>query len=388
MVGTCFFDLSKASGIVAAAPFAFHCLAAGRALRQLPFVFEQVLEEVVAPLGRRLRPGDFRAAGDGVGADARAVLALPAEALILERAAFRLRPDQRRIAGAVGLAEGVAAGDQRDGLLVVHRHAEERFADVLGRRDRVRIAVRPFRIDVDQAHLHRAERLRELAFAAVALVAEPRALGTPVELFRLPDVGAAAGETEGLEAHRLQRDVAGEDHQVGPGELPAVLLLDRPQQPARLVEVGVVRPGVERREALLAGAGAAAAVGDAVGARGVPRHADHQSAVVAEVGRPPLLRVRHQGMQVLDHGIEVEGLELLGVVEILAHRIGQGGVPMEHLDVQRVRPPVAVPVSAGARERAFARALVVSLCVHGFSPLVFFVELRTDPSLASLLKIS
>src|SRR6201996_787918 len=27
MVGTCFFDLSKASGIVASAPFAFHCLA-------------------------------------------------------------------------------------------------------------------------------------------------------------------------------------------------------------------------------------------------------------------------------------------------------------------------------------------------------------------------
>jgi hypothetical protein len=26
-------------------------------------------------------------------------------------------------AGAVGLAEGVAAGDERDGLLVVHRHA-------------------------------------------------------------------------------------------------------------------------------------------------------------------------------------------------------------------------------------------------------------------------
>src|SRR5215469_2703004 len=25
MVGTCFFDLSKASGIVASAPFAFHC---------------------------------------------------------------------------------------------------------------------------------------------------------------------------------------------------------------------------------------------------------------------------------------------------------------------------------------------------------------------------
>ena len=242
MVGTCFFDLSKASGIVACGAFRLPLLRAGRALGQLPFVLEQVLEEVVAPLRRRLRPGDLRAAGDGVGADARAVLALPAEALILDGAAFRLRADQRRIAGAVGLAEGVAAGDQRDGLLVVHRHAEERLADVLGRRDRIRLAVRPFRIDVDQAHLHGAERLRELAFAAVALVAEPGALGTPVELFGLPDVGAAAGEAERLEAHRFERDVAGEDHQVGPGDLAAVFLLDRPQQPARLVEVGVVRP--------------------------------------------------------------------------------------------------------------------------------------------------
>src|SRR5208283_4629534 len=69
-------------------------LRAGRALRQLPFVFKQVLEEVVAPLGRRLRPGDFGAAGDGVGSHAGAVLALPAEALILNGGAFRLRAEQ------------------------------------------------------------------------------------------------------------------------------------------------------------------------------------------------------------------------------------------------------------------------------------------------------
>src|SRR5665213_1815011 len=80
----------------------------GRTLRELPFELEQVVEEVVAPLGRRLRPGDFRAAGDGVGSEARAMLALPAEALLLEGAGFRLRADQRRIARAVGLAEGVA----------------------------------------------------------------------------------------------------------------------------------------------------------------------------------------------------------------------------------------------------------------------------------------
>ena len=293
------------------------------------------------------------------------MLALPAEALILDRAAFRLRTDQRRIAGAVGLAEGVAAGDQRDGLFVVHRHAEERFADVLGRGDRVRIAVRPFRIDVDQAHLHRAERFGELAFAAVAFVAEPGALRTPVELFRLPHVGAAAGETERLEAHRFQRDVAGENHQVGPGKLLAVFLLDRPQQPARLVEVGVVRPGVERRETLLAGAGAAAAVGDAIGARAMPRHADEQSAVVTEVGRPPVLRVRHQGMQILDHGVEVEGLELLGVIEPLP--IGSDkaelrwSTSMSSCSGHQSR---FVCPRAAAGERAFASALVVSLCVH------------------------
>ena len=302
-------------------------------------------------------------------------------------------PDQRRIAGAVGLAEGVAAGNQRDGLLVVHRHAAERFADVPRRRDRIRLAVRPFRIHVDQAHLHRAERILKLAFAAVAFVPQPRPLGTPVELFGLPDIGAAAAETERLEAHRLEGDVAGENHQVGPGDFPAVLLLDRPQQPARLVEVRVVRPAVERREALLAGAGAAAAVGDAVRARAVPRHADEQRPVVAKVGRPPVLRVRHQGMQVLDHGIQVEALEFLGVVERLAHRIGQGGVLVENLKVQLVRPPVAVRVSAGAaRERALARALV-SLCVHvslrscsAFFPVSVYKDhqcLESDPASGS-----
>ena len=56
---------------------------------------------------------------------------------------------------------------------------------------------------------------------------------------------------------------------------------------------------------MLTGAGAATAVGDARGARTVPRHADHQPAVVTEVGGPPLLRVRHQRMQVLNYGVEV-----------------------------------------------------------------------------------
>ena len=270
----------------------------------------------------------------------------------------------------MGFAEGVAAGNERDGLLVVHRHAVERFPDVLGRRDRIRLAVRPFRIDVDQPHLDGGKRILQLAFAAVAFIPQPRPLGTPVELFGLPDIGATAAETERLEAHRLQRDVSRENHKIGPGDFPAVFLLDRPQQPARLVEVGVVRPAIERRKALLTRAGAAAAIGDAVGARAVPGHADHQAAIVTEIGRPPFLRFRHQGMQVLDHGVEVEGLEFLGVVERLAHRIGQSRVAVENRNVQRVRPPVAVLGSAPARERAFGsiihgRLLMVPVRIGG-----------------------
>src|SRR6201989_2456639 len=99
-------------------------------------------------------------------------------------------------------------------------------------------------------------------------------------MVRFPHILTTAAEAEGLEAHRFQRDVAGEDHEVRPRDLAAVLLLDRPEEAARLVEVRVVRPAVERREALLSRAGAAAAVADAVRARAVPRHADEERPVM------------------------------------------------------------------------------------------------------------
>src|SRR5208282_2586022 len=196
-------------------------------------------------------------------------------------------------------------------------------------------------------------RILELSVAGVALVAEPGGLGTPADvLVRLPGVRAAAAEAEGLEAHRLQGDVAGEDDEVGPRELPAVLLLHRPQQPAGLVQADVVRPAVERREALLAGAGAAAAVADAVGTRAVPGHPDHQRAVVAEVGRPPVLRGRQHLRDVPLDAREVEGVERLGVAELLAEGVSHGGVLGEALKVELVRPPLMVSVTHGGGRQA------------------------------------
>ena len=111
----------------------------------------------------------------------------------------------------------MAACDQRNGLFVVHGHAAKRFADVTAGPDRVGVAVRAFGVDVDEAHLHGAERRFELAVTAVPLVVEPHVLGAPVDVFfGCPDVFTTAGEPEGLESHGLHCDVAGEEHQVGP----------------------------------------------------------------------------------------------------------------------------------------------------------------------------
>ena len=322
----------------------------GRALRQFPFEAEQILEEVVAPLRRRRRPGDLETTGDGIVPLARAELALPAEALFLEACGFRLRPHQRRIAGAVRLAEGVAAGNQSDRLLVVHGHAREGLSNVPGGGKRIRLAVRAFRIDVDQAHLDGGEGILEVPVARVALVAEPGLLLAPVDiLLGLPDVNTPAAVAEGLEAHRFERAISREDHQVGPGDLLAVLALDRPQQAARLVEVGVVGPAVERREPLRSGGRPAAAIAGAVGAGAVPRHANEERAVVTEVGRPPFLRFGHQGEEVLLHLGKIELLEGGGVVEVLLQRVGQGGVLVEDPEVELVRPPVSVRTAGKSR---------------------------------------
>src|SRR5262249_1026353 len=62
---------------------------------------EQGREELVGPLRRWLAPDDFQAAGDRVAPFPRAELALPAQALLLDGGAFRLRAHQRRVAGVL-----------------------------------------------------------------------------------------------------------------------------------------------------------------------------------------------------------------------------------------------------------------------------------------------
>mmetsp|Transcript_53157 Transcript_53157/g.124507 ORF Transcript_53157/g.124507 Transcript_53157/m.124507 type:complete len:299 (+) Transcript_53157:1535-2431(+) len=283
-------------------------LGAGGRLGQLPFVGEQVVEEVVAPLRRRLGPGHLQAAGDGVLAVAAAEAAVPAQALGGEVGALGLDALVVLGRGAVGLAEGMAAGNQRDDLLVVHRHAAEGGADIGRRGEVVAAGIGAFGIHIDQSHVRGGEVGVQLTLAVEApVVGQPGGLLPPVHvLVGLPAVLAAAGKAEGAKAHALQRDIAGQDEEVGPGDGLAVFLLDRPQQAAALVDVDVVGPGVQRRKALLAAPAAAAAVLGAVGAGGVPGHAHHLRAVVAEVGGPPGLAVGHQPHQVGLEGVVVQ----------------------------------------------------------------------------------
>jgi len=83
-------------------------------------------------------PGDLQAAGDRVTAFAGAEAALQPRpcSSILAASGSGLHETQ---ASAVGFAEGMTASDERNGLFVVHGHASENLADILGRRDRIRL---------------------------------------------------------------------------------------------------------------------------------------------------------------------------------------------------------------------------------------------------------
>ena len=334
----------------------------GRALHQLPVIFEQVLQVVVAPLRWGGGPGDFQAAADRVVAVTSAKGVHPTETLLLDRGPFRFGTDVLAgIGSAVGLAERMTAGNQRNRLHVIHRHPGECLSDVPRRSDWIGFSIWSFRIHVNQSHLHRGERIGEITIAAVALVRKPLAFRAPVDVItRLPHIFAAAAETEGLKSHRFQCHVTREDHEVGPRDLPAILLLDGPEQSACLIEVHIVGPAIEGCKTLFAGARPPAAVADAVSASGMPRHTNEKRPIVAEVGGPPLLRIRHQGMKVLDHGLQVELLEFFGIVELLAHGIGQRRVLVQDTYINLIGPPLRIcrrpsqgVLASAVRYRAF-----------------------------------
>src|SRR5262245_42969812 len=255
----------------------------------------EVLQESVVPLRRVIGPRAFEAARDRVRSLPAAEFVLPSEPLLLNAGALRFGADVLKGGGcAMSLADRVAADDERESLLVIHRHAGERLTNVLPGQGRIRGAARPLWVHVDQAHVIGADRAMEFTLTAMALVSKPGVLRAPEDLVGFPAVLSPEAEAERIESHRLICHVAGKGDQIGPGDLPTVLLFDRPEQPARLIEARVVGPTVEGGKPLHAVAGAAPAIRDAVCAGGMPRHPDEERSVMAIIGRPPILRRRHQ----------------------------------------------------------------------------------------------
>ena len=163
MIGTRFDGSSAAGAMILVSRLLRRPLpSARRALGQLPLVAEQHVQIAVVPLGRGRRPSAFQTAADLITTLAAAIAALPAEALLFDGGSLGCRPDQRRIAGAMAFAEGVAADGERDGLVIVHRHAREGLAHVPAGRERIRLAARPFRVHVDQTHLNGGEWILEI----------------------------------------------------------------------------------------------------------------------------------------------------------------------------------------------------------------------------------
>src|SRR5438477_3466394 len=106
-------------------------LRTGGARRQLVVVLEEVLQVPVVPLRRLVGPRTLEPAGDRVGALAAATAVFPAEAQRLDGRSLGFGTDAVRTDGTMAFAERVAADDERDRLLVVHRHTTEGLADVM-----------------------------------------------------------------------------------------------------------------------------------------------------------------------------------------------------------------------------------------------------------------
>ena len=177
----------------------------------------------------------------------------------------------------------------------------------------------------------------------MAFIGQPPAFRAPIDIgFGFPDVFAPAAKPGSGQPHRFKRAIARQNHQVGPTQCAAILLFDRPQQQPRLVEIDIVRPGIERSKPLVAGPGAAAPVENAICPGAVPSHADEQRTIVAEIGGPPILAIGHQRKQVGLDRCQIQRLERRAIIECRGQRVYASPMLRQHRQVEPVRPPYRV----------------------------------------------
>ena len=190
------------------------------------------------------------------------------------------------------LTNRVSSSDERHRLAIVHAHALENVANIIGTAGRVGDFERSRRVDVDEPHGARSKR--GLAGAVYLAGSNSLLLDGRAELETFEArviVLSACTEPENGGAHGLKSHIARQGDQVAPRDGVAIFEFDGLQEDERLVEVGVIGPSVLRYEANTTAVAATAAVRRAVAARTVPCQTDHERCVVAVVGRPEIHRV-------------------------------------------------------------------------------------------------
>ncbi len=102
----------------------------------------------------------------------------------------------------------------------------------------------------------------------------------------------------------------------------------------------------------------------------MPAQPDEERAVVAVVRGPPVLRGGHHVEDVPLQGLDVEGLDRCGVVEVVTQRAGLRGVLVQHRQVELVRPPVLVRPRPGPLGGGGVDGWVLALATvrHGGAP--------------------
>ena len=204
-----------------------------RALPHFPIIIEQQVEIGMVPFVGSTGPRTFQSAGHRVLCIAASFRILPSETLVLYFGGLRHRSESGCIAVTMCLTYGVSAGCQRNGLFVVHTHALEGGAHIVSGSDRVWFSIHPFRVHIDETHLHSCQWVLErftVAVCSIAILTQPFFFSAPVNVFfGMPDICTATAKSEGLEAHGFVSHVTGQDHQIGPGKFVAILLFDRPQ---------------------------------------------------------------------------------------------------------------------------------------------------------------
>ena len=71
----------------------------------------------------------------------------------------------------------------------------------------------------------------------------------------------------------------------------------------------------------------------------MPRHANHQAAVVAPVRGPPVLAVGHERGQVVLQCRHIELFDFFAVIEVCPHGVGLGVVLVQDVQIEGLGPP-------------------------------------------------